>query len=300
MGRTETNNMAGKRSLGLIWIIVLLWFACPSVSSASVVEINLPITSQNNQRDTFQVNMLKLVLEKAGVDYKITFAPVVYSQARIIHELKTGSDKINLYWMGTSDELEKDLRPIRFPVYRGLLGYRAFIINKRHQVRFDAINGLEDLQKFIGIQGIGWTDTAILEHSGLRQLTSRYANIFEMINAGDRVDYFSRGISEGYVEVKSRQNKCPNLAVEKKVLLVYPFAMFFFTNSENTALAEILEKGFHKAYQDGSFHQFFYNHPHIKEMFEQTDIRNRNRMDIPNPFLTPKTMAIPRQYWHGS
>lgn len=137
MARTKTINIMKKKHeammnaaaiklSGLIWIIVLLWFVFPSVSSASVVEIKLPITSQNNQRDTFQISLLKLVLEKAGADFKITFAPVVYSQARIIHELKTGSDKINLYWMGTSDELEKDLRPIRFPVYRGLLGYRAF------------------------------------------------------------------------------------------------------------------------------------------------------------------------------
>lgn len=291
---------AKPKLLGLIWIIILAWSIFPSASLASVVEIKLPIVSQNNQRDNFQISMLKLVLEKAGVDYKITLAPVVYSQARIVHELKTGSDKINLYWMGTSDELERELRPIRFPVYRGLLGYRVFIINKRHQVRFDGVKSLEDLQKFIGIQGIGWTDTAILEHSGLRQLTGRYANIFKMINSGDRVDYFSRGISEGYVEVASRQNNDPELAIEKKLLLVYPFAMFFFTNSENTALAKTLEKGFRKAYQDGSFHQFFYNHPHIREMFEQTDIQNRLRIDIPNPFLPPETLAIPKQYWHGA
>ncbi|ABA89537.1 hypothetical protein Pcar_2298 [Syntrophotalea carbinolica DSM 2380] len=293
-------NAANKRLLAWIRIMLCVWLLLPTVSLASTVEIKLPITSRNNQRDDFQIGMLKLLLEKAAVDYNITLAPEVYSQARIIHELKTGSGRINLYWMGTSDELEKDLRPIRFPVYRGLLGYRIFIINKRDQIRFDAVKSLEDLQNFIGIQGIGWTDIALLEHAGLRQLTSRYANIFKMIDAGDRVDYFSRGISEGYVEVKSRQNNYPDLAVEKKLLLVYPFAMFFFTNRENTVLAEILEKGFHKAYRDGSFHQFFYNHPHIKEMFEQTDVPNRIRIDIPNPFLPPKTMAIPKPYWHGS
>jgi len=208
-------DAADIKILWLVRIMVWVCFLLPSVSLASPVEIKLPITSVNNQRDDFQISMLKLILKKAGVDYKITLAPVVYSQTRIIHELKTGSGKINLYWMGTSDALEKDLRPIRFPVYRGLLGYRVFIINNRHQVRFDAVKGLEDLQKFIGIQGIGWTDIAILEHSGLGQLTGRYTNILKMIHSGDRVDYFSRGISEGYVEVNSHQNNYPNLAVEK-------------------------------------------------------------------------------------
>lgn len=296
----DNMNLGHKKLLALGTIIVCLWFVFPSASLSSTVEIKLPITSQNNQRDTFQIGMLKLLLKKAGVDYKITLASEVYSQARIIHELKTGSGRINLYWMGTSDELEKDLRPIRFPVYRGLLGYRVFIINKQDQIRFDAVKDLKDLQKFIGIQGIGWTDIAILENSGLRQFTSRYPNIFKMINSGDRVDYFSRGISEGYVEVNSNQNRYPDLTVEKKILLVYPFAMFFFTNRENTALAEILKKGFDKAYRDGSFLQFFYNHPHIKEMFAQTDMRHRIRIDIPNPFLPTKTIAIPKQYWHGS
>ncbi len=288
-----------KKLLGLIWIFILSWSIFPSACLASVIEVKLPITSQNNPRDNFQIGMLKLILEKAGIDYKITLAKVVYSQARIVHELKTGSGKINLYWMGTSDELERDLRPIRFPVYRGLLGYRVFIINNRHQPRFDAVKRLEDLQELIGIQGIGWSDIAILEHSGLRQLTGRYANILKMIHSGDRVDYFSRGGSEAYVEVKSHKNNYPSLAVEENILLVYPFAMFFFTNPDNTALAECLEKGFHNAYQDGSFHQFFYNHPHIKEMFAQTDMRNRIRIDIPNPFLSPETIAIPKRYWHG-
>lgn len=269
------------------------------ITSTFAIEIKLPITSEYVERDAYQIGMLKLVLEKAGVEYKIRISPRKYSQGRIIVTLKKGRDKINLYWMGTSIKIEKELLPIRFPVYRGLLGHRVFVIHKDDQSRFDTVKSLSDLQKYKGGQGIGWSDIAVLEHSGLKQHQATYENLFKMINLGGRLDYFSRGIGEAFVEVDARKDKLPNLVVEQKILLVYPFAMFFFTSRTNKELAKILENGFRKAYEDGSFNKYFYSHPYIKKMFKQANMDNRVRIDIPNPLLTPETLSIPNKYWHG-
>ena len=56
---------------------------------------------------------------------------------------------------------------------------------------------------------------------------TKYDSIFKMIDLGGRIDYFSRGVMEAFMEVEERKHQCPNLAVEKNVLLVYPFAMSF-------------------------------------------------------------------------
>ena len=279
--------------LSFAGLMILIW-----VGSTYAVEIKLPITSEYTERDAYQIDLLKFVLERTGVEYKLTTSPVMRTQSRIIVDLMNDSDLINLYWMGTSAKLEEDLLPIRFPVYRGLLGYRVFIIHKNKRAKFDNVKALSDIQKYIGAQEQGWTDIEILENSGLKTYVTAYENIFRMLNA-DRLDYFSRGVGEAFVEVDVRKEGLQNLEVEEKILLVYPFAMFFFVNHSNRELAKILENGFRKSYDDGTFNKFFYNHPYIKKIFKQANIDNRIRIDIPNPFVTKKTIDIPDKYWHG-
>ena len=265
---------------------------------AYAIEIRLPITSEYKEHDAYQIGLLKLILEKANVPSTIKILDVKYPQTRIVEELKKSNGSINLYWMGTSAELEENLLPIRFPIYKGLLGYRVFIINKKDQYKFDAIRTLADLQKLRGIQGYGWSDITILDKAGLAQDSASYETIFKMINNGGREDYFSRGVSEAYDEVELRKNTYSNLTVEKRILLVYPFAQFFFTSKDNKELADILEKGFRKAYEDGSFDRYFYSHPQIVKIFKDANLENRIRIEIGNPLMTEKTRSIPARYWY--
>ncbi len=288
-----------KAILRISFVILIVTLVYPPAFAEKVLEIKLPITSKYKERDDYKINLLKLVLEKAGVDYTLNFRDEEWTQARIISMLGKNSDKINLYWVGTSAEFEKRMRPVRFPVYRGLLGHRIFIIHRDDQKKFDKVNKLGDLKKLKGIQGIGWSDIKILEHSGLRQNTGKYENIFKMVNRGGRVEYFSRGVNEAFMEVEARAGELKNLAVEKKIMLVYPFAMFFFTCPTCDELAMALEKGFTKSYEDGSFINFFKNRPEISKIFNQANIEKRVRFDIPNPLLTKETSAISDKYWHG-
>ncbi len=267
-------------------------------SQAFAFEIKLPVTSVFTERDEFKIDLLKLLMEKAGEDCEITFSQKIYTQPRIIAELLNKRALINLAFMGTSARLEKTLLPVYFPVYRGLLGYRVFIIHKDQQVKFDNVKTLTDLQKFNGIQGLGWADIEILEHSGLKQYPTKYEKIFTNLNFMGRPIYFSRGVNEAFREVEARKDKMPNLAVEKKILLIYPFASFFFAAPPNQKLADALTKGFEAAYADGSLLEYFYNHKEIQDLVEQADIDNRVRINIPNPSFTKKAENINARYWH--
>lgn len=275
--------------------LLILLLVLPSVAGA--LDVKVSVKSKYDVTQEYPIALLKFVLDKSGVDYQIVFSDLgITTQTRDIEMLKN-NEGINLGWYGTSAKLEQDLVPIRYPIWRGLLGYRIFIVNKDSQSKFNTVNNLKDLQRYKGDQGIGWIDIQILGQSGLKQDETPYDLIFAKINGG-RSDYFSRGITEAFREVELRQKEFPNLAVEQRVLLVYPFDGFFFTNKQNPALAKALEDGFKKAYADGSFTDFFYKHPVIKNVLEKANLEGRVRIDIPNPFMTPETLAIPAQYWH--
>ncbi|MCJ8339931.1 MAG: hypothetical protein MJK10_15800 [Pseudomonadales bacterium] len=276
----------------IITLVALSLFNAPLYA----LEIKLPVTSKYLSRDNFNIGLLKLLLSKIPGEHKISSTVLQYTQARVVKELKKG-ESINLYWMGTSPELERDLLPVYFPIYRGLLGHRVLIIHKNDKSSFDHITSLDDLSNYVGVQGIGWSDIKILEHAKLKQKQAVYENIFSLMNRG-RYDYFSRGINEAYREVASRQSAMPNLYIDENILLVYPFAFYLFTNPENEELARLLTQAFNQAYDDGSFLDYFYKHSETLETFKLMNIKKRVRYDIANPFLTSRTKAIAARYWH--
>ena len=268
---------------------------CSFLIANDSLTIIYPKTSHDPLRDRFQLDLLRFILKKSNVKFRLIPYKHILTQARIIQELKRGT--LDIYWMGTSKSLEKELIPIYYPIFRGLLGHRVFIIHKSNQAKFDQINSLEDLKSFIGAQGIGWSDIKILEDAGLHQRKARYENIFKMVQA-KRVDYFSRAVTEAFIEVASRKQKYPDLVVEKHIELIYPFAMFFFVSPKSKWLSRTIRRGFQKAYEDSSFIQFFYNHPFIKKTLQQANLTKRVKISIPNPYLSSKTLHINKELWH--
>ncbi len=259
---------------------------------AWAIDIKINDTRDNN----FYMDALNFILEKSGADYKfVSTNHPLSSQARKIILVKNG--EVDILYAGTSMQLEKDLLPIRFPIMRGLIGRRIFIINKNYQADYAQVKNLSDLKKFVGIQGIGWGDTQVLEASGLEQEERLYDEIFESLNLGSRY-YLPRGMTEVFAELIDKKKTISNLDIEKNILLVYKTAVLFFINPENTELEDVLNSGFIKAYEDGSYNRFFYSHPLIKSAFEQSKLQSRIKIEIPNPFLGTKTEAIPHQYWH--
>lgn len=241
---------------------------------------------------------LNWILKKSGMQYKIIYTDhPVSSQKRKIDLVKKG--EVDVIYAGTSIRLEKELLPIRFPVMRGLIGRRIFIINKKDQYQYDKVRNLKDLKQYTGIQGLGWGDIKILEFSGLEQVQKVYDDIFRMIDRRGYY-YFPRGMTEVYSEYNNRKTEMPNLAVEKRIVLIYKTAVFFFINNSNKKLENIIKTGFLKSYNDGSYKKFFYNHPLIKSSMKQADLKKRIKIRIPNPYLSIETTKIPEKYWHLS
>jgi hypothetical protein len=279
----------------LFAVIALLVLTAGSIISAAAraePEVLYYPKRAESPRWNYALGLLQLALEESGRDYILRPSVDEMSQTRAARELELGN--IHFIWTGTSAEYEQRFRPVRIPVLRGLDGYRICVIDPRRQSAFNAVHSLDDLKQLTIGQDPGWSDVKILEAAGLKVVTAPYDALPNMVER-DRFDCFLRGAHEAPNEVA----KHPTLAVEHELLIVYPFTSFFFVNKKNTALAEALETGLKKAYEDGRFMQYFNSHPAIRAIFDEGRIEQRRRFDIPNPFLTDETRAIPDRYWQG-
>lgn len=290
--------MAGKSyralAVALHVLAVTGWITPAPTASAEPKVLYYPKRPESPRWD-YARTLVELALRYSAGAYVLKPSDEEMTQARAARELELGH--IQFIWAGTSADYEQRFQPIRIPVLRGLDGYRICIINPDRQAAFDDVASLDAFKAFTIGQDPGWSDVPILQAAGFKLVTAPYGNLFGMVER-DRVDCFLRGAHEVVGDVTNHKLEHPALAVEAKLLLVYPFTSFFFVNRNDTALAEALEMGLKRAYEDGSFMEHFNNHPAIRAIFDEAGIEQRRRFDIPNPLLTEETKAIPDLYWH--
>lgn len=277
----------------LLAVLGAVFSSPPSVAQTTTLTYPHPA---DRVRGDYAIGLVTLALERSGRSYRLQPTQEVLTQTRAVRELEDG--RVDFVWMGTSSDYERRFRPVRIPVLRGLEGYRICIINRGAQPTFSAIGGLDELRKLTMGQGPDWSDTIILEGAGFRVVTAQYENLFAMAERR-RFDCFLRGVHEAPGEVAVREGTYPEIVVETDLLLVYPFASFFFVRKDNAALAEALTTGLTRAYDDGAFMAHFNAHASVRTIMGQARIEARRRFDIPNPLLTEETRAIPDRYWYG-
>lgn len=279
------------------WCVAVLLSAGWSVSVCAE-QIRVPVKVQGTQLEQpsdYFTTLLTMALNASKAENEevdIIFSERDYSQARWINMLQ--HDESNLViWTMTDKVREQQLRPIRIPLFKGLFGYRVFIIRKQDQSRFAQVETLKDLGPLAGGQGSHWPDVPILQSNGLRITTAETTELlFRMLNA-KRFDYFPRGISEAWFELMQRDE--PNLAVEENLLLYYPSAIYFFVNKNNEALAKRIERGMEILIDNGKFDHFFYNHPRFSSGMEK--LKSRRIIYLKNPSLPTATPVNNPRYW---
>ncbi len=255
-----------------------------------------PIKSQAvaNDNDKYVYEMLKLALSYSGDKYKLTVDEVnEKTLARTITEIESGV--VDIMWTATDKEKEDRMLPVRIPLYKGLFGYRIFIINKNNQAKFANIETLDDLKKITLGQGTSWADTKILEANGLHVVkTMKYPGLIYMVDGG-RFDAFPRGVHEPWAEVVNYPKL--DLMVEPSLMLVYKMPFYLFVNKSNTVLAKDLEDGFNQAIADGSFNKIFFANPAVQKVIENANMKNRTIFELKNPDLPPKTPVDRPELW---
>ncbi|MDX1695465.1 MAG: hypothetical protein R3208_17005 [Ketobacteraceae bacterium] len=290
---------------GASWFFVislalsLLNSAALACDEQKVLEVRYPtrtIQSELSDYEKYWQGLLRLALEKSGCRFDLS--PVDgegLTHARIIRSIRSDG-LVNVAYMGTSREFEAQMRPIRIPVFRGLIGYRILMIRAQDQPLFSSISNLSEFTRYSIGQGIKWSDVQILQDAGFQVIEMPYKSLFRALNAG-RFQAISRAAHEIKPELALVRKELPGLAVEQSLILAFRQASFFFVAKDDTPLAEALEGGLNNAYDDGSFMAFYLSSPVVQQAHQILHEPGRRLFWIENNHLTPETRDLPGKYW---
>lgn len=268
-----------------------------SALSAGVKVVYPANQTASDTRFNDLVEILDTALKATAAEFgPYELAPSRYgmNESRYLMELQRGDEAVTVVWSSTSVDKEKDFLPLRIPLRKGILGYRIALIAKDQQALIDQVQTLDDLKKRSIGQGLGWGDVKLYEANGLTVMTAQYHNLFEMVTGG-RFDLFPRGISEVFHEYDTYSKKNPDLAIEKNLLIYYPWPYYFFFNKNDVKLKDRIEVGIRKMMKDGSFDAIFkkYNGAAI----EKADLKHRRIIKIDNKLLPKETPLNDASLW---
>jgi hypothetical protein len=290
-----------------LWLLVIfislvrvecVWAqALASTNTTKTIFINLDAVTPARQ-DDYYVSLLRLVLDASKApneEIELNFSDRQFTQWRWMAELTHSGQANNLLWTATSVKRERLLRPIRIPMFKGMIGVRVLVIRREDEQKFQRLSQLQDLQQLIAGQGAGWPDTLILRANGLQVTESVGKEQLYKMLAAKRFDYFPRGVTE--IANEARFLTEHNLMVAPGLYLSYPAAMYFFVNKDNEELARRVETGFERIINNGKFDAFFFGHLRIKHGLPY--LQGSTPILLENPTL-PKTVPInnPRYWYH--
>lgn len=248
-------------------------------------------------RNLYYLDVLRLALEKTRRefgDYRLKPIDHDLSQSRSIALLSEGRG-LDVVWTMTSKQREQQLRPVRVPLLRGLMGMRLLIIRAEDQGWFDNVTDLDQLRQLRAGQGHDWPDTEILRANELPLVAvSNYEALFRMLEEG-RFDYLPRAVNEPWEEVEAHPDM--DLTVEDSLLLYYPAASYFFVAPHDERLARRLELGLERALEDGSFTALFRQHPVNRKAFDKAALLTRRVLRLNNPLLPKETPLDRAELW---
>lgn len=250
-----------------------------------------PMSMLGDSRGNYPIALLHLAIEKSGAVYQLVPNDQVMSQHRALRQLGSKSG-LDVVWTMTSQEREKELRPIRIPIDRGLIGWRLLLIHQDNEQRIQQLDERQ-LKIMPSIQGSDWPDYPILKANQFRVLGGGdFDTMFKMLQA-KRIDYFPRSMTEAWPELQQRS--ALSLTVAPKWVLHYPAALYFFVQKDNIELANAIEIGLLRAIEDGSMQQLFLQY--FSSAIQQADLKSRTVIQLNNPLLPAETPMQNKALW---
>ncbi|WP_250656388.1 transporter substrate-binding domain-containing protein [Alkalimarinus coralli] len=275
-----------------LFIPIVVWWLSSSALAADTVGY-----FQTDLRYAYRIELLQLALENTKQRFgAYTLKPIsdAVTQGRGISLLKQNRF-VNVAFLSMTREREKSLLPVKIPMLRGILGYRVLLVHRNSVEQFQNIDSVDRLSsQFMAGFGAHWADIEILRDNGLRvEGISSYQSIFAMLNS-NRFNYFPRGINEAWAEVDKFQPEFPNIVIEPKIALYYPYPVYFFVHKNNIRLKNRIEEGLKVALEDGTFKALFVKHH--QHLFKQANLKHRRVLFLRNSTL-PESTELPDTSW---
>lgn len=257
-------------------------------------EITFPrIVSDDGVVDEYPAALLKLALEQTGVNYELKPSEQLLTADKAMRQLIVNRD-IDIAWSATDEDKENDFLPIRVPIYKGLTGWRLFLIAPNSAAKFAKVNDLEDLLKYTATQRLNSPSATVLQAKQFNVVTGgQTENMFAQLADG-QADFLARSVIDVRKDFDLWSQHQP-VIIEKRLGLRYPAAMYFFLNTRNVTLHRLIETGLNKAIENGEFDALF--QAYHGEMLSEFDLNKRQFFDLENPTLPTDTPTDNSQLW---
>ena len=252
----------------------------------------LPPEFDGDQRSEYYYDLLELALMKT-VDqygaYELVPATGSYTQREGLIAMRKGA--VDVVHTMTSGPREMVFRPVRVPLLKGLIGYRLLMVQEGKENILAGNPTEAGARSLTYLQGADWPDTEILKKNDFEVITrEEYRDLIPALKNGE-ASAFPRSVLEIFNEIE----KTEGVAIERRIALQYPTAMYFFTNKTNKELADRIETGLNMAIRDGSFNEIFARY--YSEDLEKAKLDGRTIIELNNPLLPEDTPLSDQQYW---
>lgn len=277
---------------------LVFWWPLIATSPSPVSAVE-PVTivyakpiQQGDSHQLYQVRLLSAALQHAGVAHHLLEADTPMVQGRSLRTVAI-ENGIDVFWSVTTIEREHLLTPVRFPIDKGLFGWRLLLLSPQTAAKSLNINSVVDLKKLVFTQGHDWPDAEILQANKLKVLLSnQYHSMFEML-ATNRVDAFPRSVLEIWRE---RSEASKPLPVESGIVLHYPTALYYFFSPRQQHLAQQVEIGLERMLKNGEFERMFQQE--FAEALALSKLDKRKIIELKNPLFPPATPLHRAELWY--
>ncbi|WP_143247473.1 diguanylate cyclase [Agaribacterium haliotis] len=278
--------MSAKAALFFLCVLLV------PVLPVSACSFELSHQKLESEKDFLIFSLLQLAMSKLEepVCYKELVDP--HSDGRKTQEIAAG--RLSLKWASASPKVEQQLRAVRIPIFKGLLGYRLLVIRSGEEKRFAKVETLQDLRRFRAGMGERWGDRPVLEDAGIPLiLSSRGRYLWNMLIRG-RFDYLPLGLHEPWQDLLRFDKQ---LSVEPSLMLVYPMALYFYVNKNDERLFLALNEGLEAAIADGSYDRLLYSSNIMQQAAAKARVGQRKIIMIPNAYLPEDTPFHRGELW---
>jgi hypothetical protein len=250
------------------------------------------VSAKTDLEHSYAAQLLDQALAAAGAPVRLEPTSELIPQNRALLELGRNR-RLDVVWTMTSVERERQARPIRVPIFKGLFGWRLLLATAEVAARLRDVRTLEDLRQFSMVQGLEWPDTSILKANGLNVVISpSYDAMFKQLRLG-RADAFPRSVEEIWWEVERYGE---GLAVVPDICLHYPAAIYYFVAPDDAELAAAIELGLQRLRSSGAFDRLF--EAHHGEDLARARLATRRVIELRNPLLPPQTPLNKPELWY--
>lgn len=272
--------------------LLLFFFISPCAMAEFIVSHRAPF-SETDKHHLYSTQLLRLALEKTRKEYgDFTMRPIPprsYARAlkAVVDDAYPNLIMETSYEQALTHHAKLDF--INFPMDLGVLGYRVCFMNPKLKATNKKIETIDQLRQYSFVHGVGWADTIIFRHNGLKvQEIENYRGIYLMV-IGGRVDFYCRGINEIRGELEQFSD-LKELTIDQHFLLVYPLPRFFYLNRNNTLAKERIQLGLQRAYADGSLQSLWKANfiPSVK----LAGLTQRKVIHLENPLVSGFKMAF--------